>query len=257
MHGERQWIRHLSLIWGLSISEFRLKYRGSVLGFLWSLLNPLFTLLTLYIVFHIFMNITIPNYELYLLLGVILWNFFVKGTMIGLTSIVGRGAIIKKVYFPREILVVSLCLTELYTTICNLAVFGLITLIVKPGLSYTMLFFPLVLLKEFMLIVGASLALSALYVYYRDMLQIWEVIVQAGFWLTPIVYSISLVPKEYFGVYMLNPVSQVIVSSRDLLVYQSAPNILGFALGFLYYALILAAGYVIFRHYEPKFAEEV
>ena len=250
-------MRHLSLIWGLSVSEFKLKYRGSVLGFLWSLLNPLFILLTLYVVFHIFMNITIPNYELYLLLGIVLWNFFVKGTMIGLSAIVGRGALIKKVYFPREIIVISLCLTELYSALCNLIVFGLLLLVLKPALSYSMFFFPLVLLKEFILIIGVSLALSALYVFYRDVLQIWDVLVQAGFWITPIVYSINIIPEKYLTLYMLNPISIVIVSSRDLLIYQKTVSILGFFTGFGYYLLILIIGYLIFRHFEPRFAEEV
>jgi lipopolysaccharide transport system permease protein len=254
---DKRLMRHLSLIWGLSIAEFKMRYRGSVLGFFWSLLNPFFMLLTLYVVFHTFMNITIPDYELYLLLGIILWNFFVKGTMLGLGSIVGRGAMIKKVYFPREIIVVSVCLTELFTTACNLIVFGVIMLFLKPGISYTMLFFPLVLLKEFMLIVGVSLALSALYVYYRDMLQIWEVVTQAGFWLTPIVYSLTLVPASYLWLYMLNPVSIVIVSSRDMLIYHHIGSLPGFFIGFGYYFIILAAGYLIFRHYEPMFAEEV
>ncbi len=254
---DKRLVRYLSLIWGLSIAEFKLKYRGSVLGFLWSLLNPLFMLLTLYVVFHTFMNITIPQYELYLLLGIILWTFFVKGTMLGLGSIVGRGSMIKKVYFPREIIVVSVCLTELFTTICNLVVFGAILLILNPVVSQTMLFFPFVLLKEFILIVGMSLALSALYVYYRDMLQIWEVVVQAGFWLTPIVYNINLVPAAYLWVYMLNPVAIVIVSSRDLLIYHNIGSISGFFLGFGYYLAILVVGHLIFRHYEPWFAEEV
>jgi len=254
---ERPWMGYLSLIWGLSLSEFKLKYRGSVLGFLWSLLNPLFILLTLYVVFHIFMNVTIPNYELYLLLGIVLWNFFVKGTMIGLTSIVGRGAMIKKVYFPREIIVLSLCLTELYSALCSLIVFGVILLILKPGLSASMLLFPLILLKEFLLIMGVSLALSALYVYYRDILQIWEVVVQAGFWATPIVYSISIIPPKYYQMYMLNPMSIVVVSSRDALIYGQAGNLPGLLLGFGYYLLIFLAGYIIFRHYEPRFAEEV
>ena len=250
-------MRHLSLAWGLSVSDFKLRYRGSVLGFLWSLLSPLFTLLTLYVVFHTFMNITIPHYELYLLLGVILWNFFVKGTSIGLASIVGRGQLIKKVYFPREIIVLSLCLTELYTTVCNLVVFGIILLALNPGISYVVLIFPLVLAKEFLLILGISLALSALYVFYRDMTYIWEVLVQAGFWLTPIVYSTSIVPEKYLWLYMLNPVTIVIASSRDLLIYSKAPDLIGLILGFSYYIGILAAGYLVFRHYEPRFAEEV
>jgi lipopolysaccharide transport system permease protein len=252
-----QWVRYLSLIWELSVSEFKMRYRGSVLGFLWSLLNPFFILLTLYLVFHVFMNITIPNYELYLLLGIILWGFFVKGTMIGLTSIVARAHLIKKVYFPREIIVVSVCLTELYSTFCNLFVFGLLLVVLKPEISYTIIFFPIVLLKEFILIVGVSLGLSALFVIYRDMLQIWEVLTQAGFWLTPIVYSINLVPAEYLKIYLLNPITIVIASSRDLLIYNSMVDPVGLFTGFWYYLLILAIGYIIFHHYEPRFAEEV
>jgi lipopolysaccharide transport system permease protein len=250
-------MRHLSLIWGLSFSEFKLRYRGSALGFLWSLISPLFTLVTLYVVFHLFMKIDIPDYELYLLLGVILWNFFVRGTTLGLSSIVSRGPLIKKVYFPREIVVLSLCLTELYTAVCTIAVFGIIFAVLKPALSATILLFPLVLLKEFLLIAGISLGLSALYVFYRDIAYIWEVVVQAGFWLTPIVYSTEIVPAKYLGAYMLNPMAIVIASSRDLLIYGKAAEPLGFIAGFAYYLAILAAGYLIFRHYEPRFAEEV
>ncbi|MBU0762463.1 MAG: ABC transporter permease [Candidatus Altiarchaeota archaeon] len=247
----------ISLSWELSKTELKLKYRGSILGFLWSLLNPFFTLLTLYIVFHMFMRLDIPNYELYLLLGIVLWTFFVKGTLSGLAAIVSKGPIVKKIYFPREILVFSTCLSEFISLIFNLVVFFAMLFLVKPELATSFIYFPFLLLKLFLLVFGLALALSALQVYYRDIQQIWEVLTQAGFWLTPIIYDISIVPQQYVTIYLLNPVTIIIVSARNLLIYQQTPDLIGFMSGYLYYILILAAGYYIFTHYEPRFAEEL
>ena len=158
--------RHL--IKKIAISDFKLRYKNSVLGFLWSLAEPLLMLTVLYFVFTNLMQVNVEHYQLFLLLGIISWNMLSRGTSMSLTSILGRPGLVQKVYFPREVLVISCCITAFLMTLFEFIVFGafMVAFKVMPGI--TIVYGPLVLFIEFVLILCLSLALSALNVYYRD-----------------------------------------------------------------------------------------
>jgi len=247
--------RHLAF--KLAMSEFRLRYKNSILGFFWSLLEPLLMLLVLYVVFTNLMRVNVKHYQLFLLMGIISWNMLSRGTSMSLNSILGKPSLVKKVYFPREVLVISSCATALLMTLLEFIVFGIFMLIFNVKPAITIMYFPLVLFIEFLLILGLAFGLAALNVYYRDIQYIWAVILQAGFFAAPIIYPMSIVPEKYVWIIMLNPMTRIIDMLRGSVIYSTSPLfwdgifILAIAL------VVLSVGYLIFRRLEPGFAEEM
>jgi ABC-type polysaccharide/polyol phosphate export permease len=246
-----------NLIWTLAWGDFKQRYKNSVLGYFWSLLEPLLMLVVLYVVFSNLMRIQVEYYQLFLLLGIILWNFLSRATSMGLNAILGKPSMVQKIYFPREILVLSSCITALLMSIFESLVFIAFMAVFQVPLSANLIYVPLILVLLFLVSLGLSLALAALNVFYRDVQFIWAVILQAGFFATPILYPVTIFPESLRDIFLLNPMAHIIISARDTIIY-STPA----AAGSLLYAGIVSAitliiGYIIFAHYEPRFAEEM
>ncbi|HMS23235.1 MAG TPA: ABC transporter permease [Candidatus Saccharibacteria bacterium] len=202
-------------------TDFKLRYQGSVLGYAWSLLRPLFIFLILYIVFVKFLRLggNIPHYPIYLLLGIVMWNFFTEITSQGLGSIVGRGDLIRKIKIPRWIIVLSSSISGLINVGLNLLVVLIFMLINQVDLLSTSVLFPLTLLQLYIFSLGVALLLSTAFVKYRDVSYIWEVLLQAGFYATPILYPLSLITNVTVQkVMLLNPVAQTVQDARYELV---------------------------------------
>lgn len=246
-----------TLVKKTALSDLKLRYRNSVLGFFWSLLEPLLIFIVLYVVFSYLMRFQIAHYQLFLLLGIIIWRFLEEGTTMSMNSIVGKPSLIKKVYFPRESLIVSACLTALIMSILELLVFGVFMLFSGVMPTINAVAFPAIFLFQFLLITGLSLALASLNVYYRDVQYIWAVVLRAGFFATPIIYPASLYPEEYAWVFMLNPMARLVEAARGSLIYGSFPSLLDTAYIFAGGVALVLIGYAIFTRLEPKFAEEV
>lgn len=214
-------------------------------------------MIILTLVFSVLLKSGIENFPAFLLLGLLPWRFFSIGTSSGMWSIVGNPGLVTKVYFPREILVLSSNLANFIGIILEFA--ALFPLLLFFGVKVTSLvfFLPMVLAVEFLLVFGLSLALAALNIFYRDIGQLWEIALQMGFFLTPIFYGVTLIPKRYLQIYSLNPMMRIVELVRKLLYYESLPTpedvlvALGAAL------LFLAVGFFVFRRFEPRFAEEV
>jgi lipopolysaccharide transport system permease protein len=245
------------LIFKLAWSDFKLRYKNSALGFFWSLLEPMLMLLVLYVVFSNLMRIQVENYQLFLLLGIILWNFLDRGTSMSIWGIIGKPSLVQKVYFPRDILVLSTCLTALMMTSLEFLVFVIFMAVFRVVPGVTIAYFPLIFIFQFLTVLGLSLALSALNVYFRDVQFIWRLAVQVGFFATPILYPISIFPARVQWIVMLNPMAMIITMMRDVTLYRLAPD----PLSILYVAAasmaILLLGYMIFKKLEPKFAEAI
>lgn len=202
-------------------TDFKLRYQGSVLGYTWSLLRPLLMFLVLYIVFAKFLRFgdAIPNFPIYLLLGIVLWQFFSDMTNQGLGSIVARGDLIRKIRIPRWLIIVSTSISALINLGLNLLVILAFIFISGMDLLVTSLWLPLILLQIYILGLGLSLLLSAAFVKYRDVSYIWEVIIQAGFYATPIIYPLSLITNITFQkILLMNPMAQAIQDARYLVV---------------------------------------
>jgi len=245
------------LIKNLVASDLKVKYQSSVLGFAWSMLNPLLMMLVLYAVFNNIFRFEQEHFALYLLIGIIAWRFLVNGTMAGMYSIVGKSSLVTKIFIPREVLTFSMTMSAFISSILEFMVLIPLLLIFGASLSFTMLLFPVIHALYFIMVYGLSLVLASLYVYYRDLNQIWDIVLQVGFYLAPIIYPLSLVPEKYMFYYMLNPVTRLMVMYRDILLYNTIPSALDFIIVAMCGLIFLIIGTMIFRKLSPRFAEEV
>jgi lipopolysaccharide transport system permease protein len=205
------WINeYRDLIWILTVSDLKIKYQSSVLGFMWSLLNPLLMMLILYVVFSSLFRITEEHFAIYLLVGIVSWRFLSNGTTAAVPAIVNNASLVTKVYIPRQILVLSSVLSSFVSSLLEFAVLFFFVILFGVQLTLNIFIFPVVQALYFTLIFGVSLILGGLYVYYRDLNQIWEVILQLGFFLSPIIYPVSIVPESILPFYMANPITIII-----------------------------------------------
>lgn len=252
-------------------TDFKLRYQGSVLGYLWAILRPLLMFAILYVVFAKLLRFggDIPHYPVYLLTGTVLWNFFTECTGQGIQAIVQRGNLLRKISFPKWIIVASATATALINLSINLAVIIIFALIngVTPAWSW-LLIFPLIL-ELYAFSLGISFFLGAINVKYRDITSIWDVLIQALFYAVPVIYPLSMViGSGTFGAFaahiiMLNPVAQVIQDARCSLITRETItnwdiNQLPLALiPILLVLLVLALAALFFRKKSKRFAEEV
>ena len=248
-------------------TDFKLRYQGSVLGYAWSLLRPLLLFLILYIVFVKFLKIgaSIEHYPVYLLLGVVIWNFFLEMTTQSLGSIVGRGDLIRKIRIPRWMIVFSSSISAFINLLLNLLVIIVFMIANQVDLLATIVWLPLILLEVYIFSLGLSLFLSAAFVKYRDINYIWEVILKAGFYLTPILYPLSLITNITLQkLIMLNPMAQAIQDARysaitheTTTIYQVFDGGWYALIPFILVGLTLIIGLVYFRKESKYFAENI
>lgn len=221
--------RNRILLRELVVTDFKLRYQGSVLGYLWSLLKPLFLFAVLYVVFVHFLRFgsDVEHFPVYLLLGVVMWSFFTEATTQGMQAIVSRGDLIRKINFPKYIIVISGTISALINLLFNLAVVGIFMVINGVDIKSSALLFPLNILELYVLALAIAFFLSATYVKFRDMGHIWEVVLQAAFYATPILYPISLVVERSYQaaqVMLLNPIAQTIQDARYNLITNETPT---------------------------------
>jgi ABC-2 type transport system permease protein len=213
--------KNRALLSELVRTDFKLRYQGSILGYAWSLLRPLLIFVILYLVFVRMLRFgkDIPHFPVYLLLGIVIWNFFQEMTTRSLTSIMERGDLIRKIKIPIWIIILSSSFSALINFLLNLLVVLVFVLINQVDLLQTALWLPLILLEVYVFALGLSLLLSAAFVKYRDISYIWEVLMQAAFYLTPIIYPISLITNITFQkLIMINPMAQAIQDARYALI---------------------------------------
>ena len=246
-----------NLIWVLAWIDFKARYKNSVLGYFWSLLEPLLMLGVLYIVFSNLMKVQVEYYQLFLLQGLIMWSFFTRSTSGSLYTFIFKTSLVKKVYFPRDILVISSCITALLMSIFESIVFLAFLFFFRIPLSLNIFYLPVVIFLYFIIAVSTSLVLAALNVYYRDIQYIWAVILQVGFFATPVIFPLNVFPQYLQNILKYNPLAQAIYLARDVTLYSKEPNPASFLFVIFIAIVILAIGYAIFTRLEPKFAEEL
>jgi ABC-2 type transport system permease protein len=256
----------LILLRELVTTEFKLRYQGSYLGYVWSLLRPLGVFAVLYAVFAKFLRVgaDIPHFPVYLLLGIVLWNYFAEVTGNAMGSIVGQGTLIRKINFPKWVVVVAGSVSAIINLGLNLVVVAIFMAINQVPLSWRMLWLPAVLGELFLLAIALAFLLAAIFVRLRDLGYIWEVIMQGAFYATPIIYPLNIVPNQAAQLLMLNPVAQIIQDARWSLitpktltvvdVYGTGWARLG-AAGVI--VLVALLGTWVFRSRSPMFAEDV
>tara|TARA_B110000881_G_C18485543_1_gene468966 strand:+ start:168 stop:944 length:777 start_codon:yes stop_codon:yes gene_type:complete len=247
--------KYSSIILNFAISDLKIKYRNSVLGFFWSFLEPLLLLGVLYVVFtNVFEN-AIENFPLYLLLGLILYNTIQKGTDLGLGSISSKSDLIKQVYFPRIIPALSATATAAIMLIFELIVFGIFMAIFQFVPSTTILILPLILLLECFLIFGLCLPLSVLNIKFNDIQFIWKVVLQAGFFLTPVFYTLDVLPETFQNILKYSPMVQIMNMARDVTLYNTIPSMESITIAIGTTALVLIIGFGIFYKLKTNIIE--
>lgn len=262
--------RNRILLRELVVTDFKLRYQGSVLGYLWSLLKPLLLFAILYIVFVQFLRFgsDIEHFPVYLLLGVVLWSFFTEATMQGMQAIVSRGDLIRKINFPKYIIVISGTLSALINLILNLLVVFIFVLINGVDLKWSGLLLPLNILELYVFSLAIAFLLAALYVKYRDISHIWEVFLQGAFYATPILYTLTMIIEKggimAAQILLLSPVAQIIQDARyNLITHQTTTttglidNPLIQLIPFMIVAVTVLFATLYFKKTQKYFAENV
>lgn len=249
--------RNWEIIKILAWTDFKVRYNNSILGYFWSLFRPLMMFGILMLVFSLFLKFNIPYYPIYLLLGIILWNYFAEATISGMNSLQIKQNVIKKIQISPFSVVIASSIVSVITLMLTLIVFFLFYFLSGLHFSWTALMFPLYILQLFVLTAGVSLLLSALYVRFKDMQNIWEILLQIGFWATPIFYSIDVLPRQYLRYFLLNPMARVIQDCRYVLIYGQLPYFRYALVSIGATIFIFLVGFFVFKKKSPKIAEEL
>lgn len=247
-------------------SNFTLRYQGSYLGYLWSLLRPLGLFAVLYAVFVKFLRVgsDVPHFPVYLLLGVVIWNYFGEVTNNAVGSIVGQGDLIRKINFPKWVVVGAGSMAAIINLGFNLVVVALFMVLNHVPLSWRILWLPVILVELFLVSAAVGFLLSALFVRLRDLGHIWEVIMQGAFYGTPILYPLDKVPVGVAKLLMLNPIAQVVQDARWAVVTPDTVTMADLygtgwsrliTIGITLAVAVISMWY--FRARSPMFAEEV
>ena len=245
------------ILFNFAIFDLKVKYRNSVLGILWSLIEPLLLLGVLLLVFSTIFKFDIENFPLYLLLGIITWNFFKNGTSIALGSITNRSAFISQIYFPRAIPGLSAGLTSSLILMTELVIFAVFMIALNFTPSITILYLIPIFVLEFILILGLALPLSILNTKFKDTEFIWGVVLQAGFFLTPIIYQFDMLPEMVRKILQFSPMVQIVTMAHHVVLYGTLPSINQIAYATFSIAIIVIIGYVIFRKLQGQIVEEM
>ena len=253
---EEMW-KTKGIIFHFAKSDLKIRYRNSVLGIFWSLIEPLLMLGVLFVVFSTMFKFEIPNFPIYLLVGIVCYNFFKNGTVFALNSLSNRSTLMTQIYFPRSIPAISSGITAAIMLILELVVLAIFIVIFQFVPPITILFLPLILALLFILVLGIALPLSVLNVKYRDTEYIWMVIVHAGFFLTPIFYQFDMMPVQVQNVLQFSPMVQIVTMAHHVVLYGTLPSVnsILYAVGSI--SVIATVGYLIFRKYQAKIVEEV
>ena len=262
--------RNIVLVKELVKTDFKLRYQGSLLGVAWSVLKPLMLFMVMYLVFVKFLRFTdgTPTYPIVLLLGISIWGFVSEATSVGMQSIVSRGDLLRKINFPKYIIIISSVASSLIGLFINLVVVLIFAIFTGVELTWLALLVPISILQLCLLVVGINLILSASYVKYRDISHIWDVILQVVFYSMPIIYPLTLVSKSYpiiAQLMMLNPAAQIIQDIRhNLIAPSTVPTVWNMIDNFwvaiipvVLTFIIFIIGVVYFRKNSKKFAEIV
>ena len=238
--------------------EIRGKYKGSFLGILWSFINPLLQVAVYAIVFPYIMRVQTDNYLIYLIIGIIPWTFFTTVLNQGMITVRMNAGIIKKVYFPREILPISVALSGLVNFFISCIVIVLFCLFGGVGITWHIIYLPLISLLQFFLTLGIILAFSAINIYIKDFEYIINFFTNMLFYATPILYSIDLFGKsKLIYILRLNPLTGLIESYRDIFLYHQVPGLNTILYLIVITIIVFFIGLMVFRKLEKGFAEEV
>ena len=233
------------------------KYKKSFLGILWSFINPLLQIAVYAFVFQIILKSEIPNYTVYLCCGLIPWQYFSAVILRGAASIIDNGNIIKKVYFPREILPISVVTSEGVNFLISTIIILGFTIFGGIGLSFNILWYFVIVAIQYIVSIGFAFIVSSFSVYFRDLLHLLGILIQLLFYATPIVYAPNTIPENFQWILKFNPMTYVINGYRDIFYYKQMPDLSSMAIVLVIGIIVCLLGYFIFSKLQRRFAEEL
>ena len=245
------------MMYNLVKKDLRTRYKGSILGFLWTFINPLLQLVIYTIVFSIIMRCDVDKFYIYLFIALIPWIFFTTAIQGGSTSIIYSKDLIKKVYFPRAIIPISVVNAAFMNMLFSMVVVFAALIVSGVGLSGYIVFLPIIMAVEYLFAIGLALIFSALTVYFRDLEHILGIVIMGWFYLTPIVYTMETVPEQYRGYFKLNPMTDIIAVYRDILYYKQMPQFETLTVILVWSIVFIVVGYTLFQRLQRHFVEEL
>src|SRR3984885_9067537 len=245
--------RYRELIWALALKELKIRYKRSVLGFMWALLNPAFMMLVLTLVFSSIMRFNIPHYAIFLLSVLLPWTFFSQSLSYAVEAIVTNGDLIKKVAVPKLVFPMAAVVSNIINLLLSLIPLALLVPLMRHPFYWTWIYLPVPLLALVIFTTGMTFFFAAANVYYRDVAHILQVVLSAWFYVTPIIYSIDMIPQQYRWIFKLNPIIYVINGFRLAVYYGQLPKAPSIIASFVCAFVSLAVGFALFRKYQDNF----
>ena len=249
----RDTFRYRQLIWALALKELKIRYKRSVLGFLWALLNPMLLMLVLTVVFSTVMAQNIPHYAIFLLSVLLPWTFFSQSLSYAAESIVGNGDLIKKVRVAKLVFPVAAVVSNMINFLLSLLPLILIMIAMRHPFYWTWIYLPVPLFTLTIFTLGATFFFAAANVYYRDVAHILQVLLNVLFYITPIIYSIDLIPAQYRWVMKLNPLEYILNGFRLSVYWGKLPTMGSFLACMVLSFIMLSFGFWLFRKHQDEF----
>ncbi len=236
--------------------EIRGRYKNSFLGILWSFLNPLLQIAVYAIIFPLIMKTQQEYYVIFLCVGLIPWTYFTTTITQSASNIIANGNIVKKVYFPREILPISVVTSTTVNFLISSLIILAFVLGYGLGISKYIIFFPIIVLIQYIFSLGVAFIISSVTVYLRDLEHLIAIALQVLFYATPIVYSLETLPQEFRGIMGLNPMAHIITAYRSIFYDKAMPDLTMLGILFVISIVLCIIGYIIFNKLQKGFAEE-
>lgn len=256
-HLKELW-NYREMIYSLVRQDLRGRYKGSVLGFLWTFINPLLQLAVYTFVFSVVMPNNIEKFYLYLFVGLVPWLFFSGSMTGGAACIMAQKDMVKKIYFPREVMPISYVTSGFVNMLFSFIVIFVVILFSGIGINpIACLCLPAVMVVEYIMALGGAMVTSALTVYFRDLEYILGIVTMAWMYMTPVVYSIEMVPERLRPLLNLNPMTPVINAYREILYYKQIPEFENLVWALVLGLIVLGIGILVFNKLQKGFAEEL
>lgn len=249
----RDTYRYRELIWALALKELTIRYKRSVLGFLWALLNPALMMIALTLVFSHIMLLSTPHYAIFLLSMLLPWTFIAQSLSYATESIVGNGDLIKKVAVAKLVFPVAAVVSNMINLLLSMIPLAVIVLVLRAPFYWTWLYLPVPLIALMIFTLGGTFFFAAASVYYRDVSHILQILLQAWFYVTPIIYTLDFFPEKYRWIFRLNPVIYVMNGFRLSVYYGKLPTAQSILASFVCAFIALVVGFAIFRKYQDEF----
>jgi ABC-type polysaccharide/polyol phosphate export permease len=245
--------RYRELIWALALKELRVRYKRSVLGFLWALLNPALLMIVLTLVFGTLMRLSKPNYSIFLLSMLLPWTFFSQCLAYSVESIVGNGELLKKVRVAKLVFPVAAVVSNVINFGLSLIPLLLLIIVMRFPVHWTWVYLPVPILGLFLFTLGSAFFFATVNVFYRDVSHIVQIILSAWFYFSPVIYSLDFIPAKHRCIFQLNPMLYVLNGFRLSIYYGLLPSLPSIAMSLGCGVVALVVGFAVFKRYEKAF----